>query len=284
MSHQQAIDQFSESMFDAIGYTPTNIIADGLLHKFKDERGRLNGAYGLHLDNRPAGWFQCHRQGIKEKWKLSSGGYLPISSMQQLINQAKYRQEAEQRQKAEVDKQAAVAVVATEIWNQAQLASASHPYLLKKRIGINGARSGRDNSLIIPLYNASNGIVSLQFISETGGKRFLSGGLKKGCFYWIGGENTDTILICEGFATGASLYEESGHYTIVAFDAGNLKEVAINIRALSPESEIIICGDNDLSGVGQAKAIDAASTIGGKYLIPEIVGQDWNDVLSGGVL
>jgi putative DNA primase/helicase len=281
-SHQEAIEQFIESMLDAIGYIPTNIIADGLLHKFKDERGRLNGAYGLHLDNRPAGWFQCHRQGIKEKWKLS-GGYVPISSMQQMLNQAKYRQEAKDRQNIELAKQAAVAVVATKIWNQAQLASASHKYLIKKRIGINGARTGRDNSLIIPLYNASNEIVTLQFISETGGKTFLSGGKKKGSFYKLG-EQTDTILICEGFATGASLYENSGYLTIVAFDAGNLKEVAINIRALSPEVEIIIMGDNDLSGVGQSKAIDAAQTISGKYLIPEIVGQDWNDVLLGGGL
>lgn len=281
-SHQEAIEQFSESMLDAIGYIPTNIIADGLLHKFKDERGRLNGAYGLHLDNRPAGWYQCHRQGIKEKWKLS-GGYTPLSSMQQLLNQAKYRQEAKDRQKAELAKHAAVAVVATEIWNNAPLATSNHPYLVTKGINANGARLGRENALIIPLYNANKKIVSLQFISETGGKTFLSGGKKKGCFYWLG-EQTDKILIAEGFATAASLHENSGYLAIVAFDAGNLKEVAINIRALSPEVEIIIMGDNDLSGVGQKKAIEAAQTISGKYLIPVIVGQDWNDVLLGGVL
>ena len=57
--------------------------------------------------------------------------------------------------------------------------------------------------------------------------------------------------------------------------------MAIAVRALSPDSEIIVCADNDASGVGQSKAIDAAQTIGGKYLIPKIVGQDWNDVLSG---
>jgi putative DNA primase/helicase len=282
MSNQEAIDQFKEAMLDSIGYAPESIVGDGKLYRFKDENGKINGAYGLHLDSRPAGWFQCHKQGIKQNWKLS-GGYTPLSSIQQLITQAKYRQEAEQRQKAELVKQAAVAVVADKIWNQAQLASASHPYLVTKGIGVNGAKAGRDNSLIIPLYNANNEIVSLQFISETGGKSFLSGGKKKGCFYKLG-EESNTILISEGFATAASLYENSGHLTIVAFDAGNLKDVAIAVRALSPDSEIIICGDNDLSGVGQSKAIDAASTIGGKYLIPEIVGQDWNDVLSGGVL
>jgi putative DNA primase/helicase len=279
-SHQEAIEQFSESMFDAIGYIPTNIIADGLLHKFKDERGRLNGAYGLHLDNHPAGWYQCHRQGIKEKWKLS-GGYVPISAMQQLLNQAKYRQEAEQRQKAELAKQAAVAALATKIWNQAQLAPADHLYLVTKGIGVNGVRLGRCNALIVPLFNANKEIVSLQFISETGGKTFLSGGKKKGCFYELG-EQTDKILIAEGFATAASLHENSGYLTIIAFDAGNLKDVAIAVRALSPDSEIIICGDNDLSGVGQSKAIDAAQTIGGKYIMPPRQG-DFNDMLAGGL-
>ncbi len=281
-NHQEAIEQFKEAMLDSIGYAPVDVIADGAIHHFKNDQGKLNGAYKLYTDNRPAGWFQCHKMGILQKWKLS-GGYAPISSMQQLINQAKYRQEAEVRQKAELAKQAAVAVVADKIWNNATLAPAYHPYLAKKRIGINGARTGRDNTLIIPLYNASNQIVSLQFISETGGKSFLSGGKKKGCFYKLG-EESSTILICEGFATAASLHENSRYLTIVAFDAGNLKEVAINIRSLYPMSEIIICGDNDLSGAGQSKAIDAAQTIGGKYLIPEIVGQDWNDVLSGGGL
>ncbi|MFI3221483.1 MAG: toprim domain-containing protein [Methylococcaceae bacterium] len=281
MSNNQALEQFKEAIYDALGYAPVDVIGDGAIHHFKNEQGKLNGAYRLYTDNRPAGWFQCHKMGILQKWTLS-GGYVPISSMKQLLNQAKYRQEAKDRQQAELTKQAAVAVVATEIWNQAPLAPANYLYLVTKKIGINGARVGRSNALIVPLYNANKEIVSLQFISETGGKTFLSGGKKKGCFYELG-EQTDKILICEGFATGASLYENSGYLVVIAFDAGNLKAVAINIRSIYPMSEIIICGDNDLSGVGQSKAIDAASIIGGKYLIPEIVGQDWNDILSGGV-
>ena len=61
-------------------------------------------------------------------------------------------------------------------------APASHPYLVKKHIGIHGARLGRDNTLAIPLYNAKKELVNLQFISGNGGKRFLSGGQKKAVF------------------------------------------------------------------------------------------------------
>ena len=67
---------------------------------------------------------------------------------------------------------------------------------------------------------------------------------------------------------------------VIVFDAGNLKEVAKNIRALYPEAEIIICGDNDLSGVGKKAAIEAALACKGKYLIPEIPSFDWNDQIN----
>ena len=87
----------------------------------------------------------------------------------------------------------------------------------------------------------------------------------------------------QGFATGASLFEDSGYLTVVAFDAGNLKEVAISIKALYPCAEIVICADNDKSGVGEKKAREAALAIGGKYIIPPALG-DFNDMLTGGAL
>jgi putative DNA primase/helicase len=283
MSNHGAIEQFRDAMLDSIGYAPNHFIGDGVLHRIKDNNGKLNGAYVLHFDNRPAGYFECHKQGIKQTWKMA-GNFTPLSNYQRQVFKAQSQKEAEQRKIEETVKHKDAAQKACCIWNKATLATSNHPYLVKKHIDIHGAKLGRDNTLIIPLYNANKEIVNLQFISETGGKMFLSGGLKKGCFYWIGGENTDKILIAEGFATAASLYESSGYLAIVAFDAGNLKEVAKNIKKLQSDSVIIICGDNDLSGVGQTKAIDAALAIGGKYLIPETIGHDWNDTLTAVIL
>ena len=122
-------------------------------------------------------------------------------------------------------------------------------------------------------------MVNLQFIGADGTKRFLSGGEKKGCFNWLG-EETDKILICEGFATAASLYEESGCLTIIAFDAGNLKSASMAIKSLAPDAAIIICGDNDESGTGQKAARAAALAVGGKYILPATIGHDWNDSLN----
>ena len=42
-----------------------------------------------------------------------------------------------------------------------------------------------DGRLVLPVLNAAGEVVSLQFISGDGGKLFLSGGEKKGCYFPI---------------------------------------------------------------------------------------------------
>lgn len=136
-------------------------------------------------------------------------------------------------------------------------------------------------TLVIPLYNESRELVNLQFIDADGNKRFLAGGKKKECFSVIGNStDIERLLICEGWATGASLHEELGVFVMVAMDAGNLEAVAQAARRLFPHAEIIIAGDNDASGTGQTAANKAALSVGGKVLIPPQTGQDWNDVLT----
>ena len=275
----EVINQFRRAMRTAEISFSGEIIADGKLHRFHIEghkQGSLSGAYTLHLDNYPAGWFMDYKTGLSQTWR--SGNVAKIShSLIKQINEAKLQREAEihQRHEAAADK-------ARYIWNRSKpiTKQSEHPYLANKHIQPHGVRIYGD-ALAIPIHNESDGLANLQFIAKDGGKRFLSGGRKYGCFHIIG-DLSQRILICEGFATGASLHEDSGQRVVIAFDAGNLLPVAKNIRDLSPESEIIVCGDNDLSGVGQSKARGAALAIGGKVLIPSVPGADWNDVLTGG--
>ena len=225
----------------------------------------------------PAGYFQDFKTGISQTWR-SGNGFHPVSyALLQQIKEAKLQREAEQRQK-----HAEAAEKARYIWSQSKpiAEQSEHAYLVNKRIQPHGARL-RGDALVIPIFNEQDQLVNLQFINPHGEKRFLSGGRKKGCFHILG-DLSERLLICEGVSTGASLYEESGQRVVIAFDAGNLLPVAKNVRELSPNSEIIICGDNDLSGVGQTRAREAALSIGGKVLIPKISGTDWNDVISGG--
>jgi putative DNA primase/helicase len=279
-SASSIVESFRQSMLAAGIRFSGEIIADGKLHRFYIEgqkQGSLNGAYTLHLDGCPAGWFQHFKFGISQTWR--SGGSSKVSyALIAQIKEAKQRREAEIRQKQE-----AAALKAAEIWQKSKpiTKQSKHSYLVKKRIQPYGAKL-YGNVLVIPIRNKNNRLVNLQFIDQDSGKRFLSGGRKRGCFHVIG-DLSQRILIAEGFATGASLFEDCGQRVVVAFDAGNLLPVSKNVRELSPYSEIIICCANDISGIGQAKAREAALTIGGKVLIPPTPSNDWNDELAGGI-
>ena len=115
------------------------------------------------------------------------------------------------------------------------------------------------NALIIPIRNGRGEIVSLQGIfayETTGGsnKEFLRGGQKAGCFFRIGppttDESTSVIVICEGYATGASIYEATGATVLVAFDAGNLGRVAKVVRTAKPAIRIVLAADDDRATSG----------------------------------
>ncbi len=278
-THGDSVQQFKNAMLDAGIEAPEFIIGDGQLHRFKIA-GKLNGAYILHLDGKAAGYFQDFKQDIKQNFKAD--GFQPLSLIQRRAFAIERQRQQAERNAEEAAKHKAAENKAGYIWSSSTPAT-DHPYLNKKRVKPHGLRLGRNNTLIVPIYDEFKTRVNLQFISETGGKMFLSGGKKKGCFSVIG-KTCEIIQICEGWATGASLYQSTGHFTVVALDAGNLEPVARVIRKLYPDSQLVICGDNDESGVGQKAARAAALAVGGKYILPTTMGHDFNDMLNMEVL
>ena len=264
------------------GITPPDvIILDGVLHRFKDDSGKLNCWYTAHVDGRAAGTVGNWKTGLKVNWK-AEGNYPRLTDSQRLDFQIeKHRQELIRKQEEKARHQEAAAK-ASYIWNRATTAT-TYPYLTKKGIQAHCARLYKE-TLIIPVWN-KNVLVSLQFIDKSGNKKMLSGGKLKGSSCNIGTyQSGNPVLIAEGFATGASLFESTSYLTVIAFSAGNLKQVAVDTRSIYSTDEIIVCGDNDVSGVGQIAAREAALAIGGKYIIPELVGCDFNDVLNREVI
>lgn len=172
------------------------------------------------------------------------------------------------------------------VLDQCGFASDSHEYLVKKRIHpCLKLWVDEKGWLVIPVMDLQGNIHSLQRISPTGEKLFLAGGAIKSHFYqlWSKRKPSKAIVICEGYATGVTLYS---HYTpdcsvIVAFNAGNLLPVAQVFRKAFPDAEIIIAGDKDKSGTGQKKAKEAALAVGGDYTLPIFhaheTGSDFND-------
>ena len=158
---------------------------------------------------------------------------------------------------------------AESIWNEAS-ETTEHPYLSKKKVLSHGLKEYK-GCLVIPLRDVNGKLWSLQFIAENSEKRFLSGGRKKGCYFLIG-TLAENAFVCEGYATGATIYECTGKPVVVAFDAGNLKSVIQAIREKYPHLKMIICADNDChsqQNIGLEKAKEAALISNSQVIFPQ---------------
>ncbi len=178
----------------------------------------------------------------------------------------------------------AAAARAARIWESAQPAPADHPYLQRKQVGPNGLRCDSFGNLIVPLRDAEGMLHTIETITPMGEKRYLGGGAKAGHFSTIGAAlaAADSFLICEGWATGASLHEATGLPVVAAMDAGNLAPVANQLRRTYPDTAITIVADNDDKpgrdiNPGVTAATRAAVSIDARLAVPPAPG-DANDL------
>lgn len=125
-------------------------------------------------------------------------------------------------------------------------------YAPRKGVGQHGTRTAADRTLYVPMRNAAREIQNLQRIAPVKPsdgkpeKRFLPGGRKTGLFHWCGDPaQAPGLLIAEGYATSASIFEATGRPCAVAFDCGNLVHVAAGFCEQYPGVPILICGDDD---------------------------------------
>lgn len=193
-------------------------------------------------------------------------------------------QQARERQREALARQHAQAAErARHLWSQAAQPQ-GHAYLAAKQVDA-GLTRQLDHLLLVPLTDGHR-LVNLQTITIDGTKRFLRGGRKKGCYHPMGDiTGTKPLLICEGWATGMSLFMATGYPVACAMDAGNLLPVARSLRDRHPGVSIIICADNDRHtdgnpGVTAGKA--AACVVGGTCIWPQFPagakGSDFNDL------
>jgi phage/plasmid primase-like uncharacterized protein len=264
------VEQAFLAAIEAAGLPPPyEIIADGQIHRFSSN-GKVDdrtGWYILRGDGVAAGAFGCWREGITHHWRSKS-----TSAMTQTERVA-YRdcvQSLKALRDSEQTKRNASAAAKATKWFDAEPLCTSHPYLTTKGVQPYDIRQSGDR-LLIPLYDSTGVLHSLQTITPGGDKRFLTGGRVKGCFHSITGPD-GVLLICEGYATGASLHEATGHAVAVAFNAGNLETVAIDLHAQYPDVKIVIAADDDdqtKGNPGMTKARAAAAAVGGYLAVPD---------------
>jgi putative DNA primase/helicase len=284
----------------AVGIEFKSVPADGLFHSadlVDDHRGRGDGRIKIFPD-RQGGIVWNHKTGEQKAFFVDRKGGAPISTAER----ERIKAEQERRERERKARQDKTAKRAGSIFKPAKVAPLDHPYLLKKHLKSSyGARlsdwcrtfqdgNGNhqkltiENTLLIPMYNEHRKLRNLQGIfpkesPELGrGKDFLPGGELSGLFWWIG-EKSDPVCIAEGFATAATIHEETGYRVYIAFTANNLLAVGRIVRKHLPDVKIIFCADNDLStngNPGLTKANEAAAAIDGFVSFPPIDG-DFND-------
>jgi putative DNA primase/helicase len=293
----EVIDQFLAAMQEHQIDIDESIIADGKLHRYHvagDKARSRNGWAVLHIDERPAGKFGCNKRFAGEHFSWTIKGSRPLTPDERRELKETARARAEQRQAEREMWQANAAQRALAIYEEGQPVT-EHPYLTLKgvpsspklRLG-NWYRIDEetgeeilvsDRALIVPMMDPAQRIHSLQAILDgsEGGfrKQYLKHGAKEAKFLSIGKPRDNTILICEGLATGLSLWQCTAHAVLVAFDAGNLLAVAKEARRVFPDATIMLCADNDAwtdkpvknPGIHYANA--AALAINGLVAYPE---------------
>lgn len=151
-----------------------------------------------------------------------------------------------------------------------------------------GARISPAGNLVVPVQDITSKTYGLQVIypkkTDKGrDKDFTPPGLaKKAHFFQIGlAQRSGVVLLCEGFATGASLHEATGLPVVVAFDAGNLVPVAQELyKAHRRDIKILVCADDDYlteqktgKNPGRNSATAAALAVDGGVVWPMFPGE-----------
>ncbi|MBW0238254.1 VapE domain-containing protein [Pseudomonas sp. D1HM] len=290
------------------GLEPAQPLTFGKLTRCKttqDKGKEKNGWYVIHEHRTEKnetlifGSYGDWRTGDSNKIKVKAGR---MSQEERDVMRA--RQEEGKRRAAEIAANAArrAANRASGLFKRMPEKGRS-AYLDRKQIVGMGVRyAPRSGAVLVPMSNVRDQIVGLQVIypekqQDTGrDKSYWPYGMsKEGAFHLIGPhpEPGEPVLVCEGYATGASLHMATSLTVAIAFDAGNLSVVAKAMRERFPGRALIVCRDDDWKtkrpngepwNPGEEKGSNAALIVGGQVVGPVFSGEreikwtDFNDL------
>lgn len=169
----------------------------------------------------------------------------------------------------------------SKVWERSGEANPRHPWIAHKNLSDTALSVCRQkgDKLLIPAFNPKGVRVSHQSISQKSNgefvKLFKNGIPVKGLFCEFG-TKSHYVLIGESFADADAAFQLSGsnRKAICAFSAGQIPAIVEYASKKYPESQIVICADNDEEG---RRAVEKASTI-----VPGIAvsyppsGKDWS--------
>lgn len=250
-------------------------LVDGTLQRYRvrgDKAGSRNGWAIFHSGPVAAGAFGSWRTGEEHRWR----GQSPIRETAKVRSERRQRIEETHRQRAAelVRVQAAARERAERLVRAARPATDAHPYLAAKSVHAYGILQLRD-MLLIPARDTAGVLHTAQFIGPDGAKRFLTGGRIEGCYFAIG-RPADCIYLAEGYSTAATVFEATGDAVAACFSCGNLKPVALALRAKFPNLRLVVAADNDAGTPGNPgvrHAFEAAHAAGALVAVPDFEGE-----------
>jgi putative DNA primase/helicase len=127
--------------------------------------------------------------------------------------------------------------------------------------------------LIVPMRDVDDFLWGYQIISEDGSKSIREEQKLEETFHLIGGpiNSQDVVYICEGFATGVSIYKAIQKPVLCTFTAQNLPKVAKRVRETYEDVCVVIAGDDDKWGKdnqGREMALEAQDVSFGLAIFP----------------
>lgn len=263
-------------------------------------RGKMGRCKVAGMDREVRGWYKLFSLG-----DLLTGSYgiwtgasenkvmitLPTEERKKLtadqLAAIKEKQKADAaRADAERQREIEAAALKAARWWRKLTDAGESGYMAKKGFNASelfGARVSPSGNLVVPVQDLAGRIYGLQVIAPAKGrngrdKDFTPPGLaKKAHFFTIGtAQRGGVVLLCEGFATGASLRKATGLPVVVAFDAGNLLPCAQVIhKAHRRDIHILVCADDDYhteaktgTNPGREKANATALAVDGAVVWP----------------
>lgn len=217
---------------------------DGKIHRYRTEGdGDANCWYVLYPGDHPGGAYGCWKRNFKQNWSSNGSGM----SGQQLADARKqWTEESKKREKETAELHERRALAAQAEFAGCAPASADHPYLLRKRVGAVGdLRLRADGRLLLGLRDVDGRLWNFQTIDADGDKLFMPGGKVSGCFNSLCDRADGPLVVCEGYATGATIHEATGYAVVAAMNCGNLLPVTEALRKKFPSRTIILAADDD---------------------------------------
>lgn len=227
------------------------------------------------------------------------------------------QKEAAARLKKERDAEAKVAASwAANVWSKCA-PCAEHEYLTRKQIQPHGVRvmgdragitiEGLDDSnhyrlgqaagaLVVPMHDEHGNVCGIQFVYPAGhprrvkierDKEFWPSGMAMGGTFGIIGpiRRNGVLLVCEGYATAATLFEATGQSVAYAFSANNLAKAGKILRKKYPQLKLLFCADDDYFTAGNPGVTAASNAMAeiekSAWIKPDFTGQDGNDLRNG---